>query len=258
MRRAVGNVETAAEDPTSLRARASRAGKSNRGAPGYSRWVNRPVGRQLAILAFRAGLTPNQVTMASAALTFTGVALLATVRPSVGFGVALSLLLATAYALDSADGQLARMRGGGTSSGEWLDHVVDCIKVATLHMAVLICWYGHFELPDTVLLVPILFGVQASVFFFTIILNEKMRPPLATPPSDLPASAQHAPVLRSLAWLPTDYGLLCWTFVLQGFPTLWVSVYAALGVLGTLLLLAALPKWYRDIARSPAATGQAP
>src|SRR5690625_8046772 len=58
------------------------AGKSNRGAPLYSRFVNRPLGRVFAALAHQVGLTPNQVTGISAVFTFAGIAVLATVPPS--------------------------------------------------------------------------------------------------------------------------------------------------------------------------------
>ena len=53
----------------------------------------------------------------------------------------MSVLLASGYVMDSVDGQLARLRGSGSLSGEYLDHTVDCVKTATLHLAVLISWY---------------------------------------------------------------------------------------------------------------------
>ena len=55
-----------------LRAAQKPAG---RGAPAYSVYINRRLGRYLAAWAFRAGLTPNQVTGLSAACTWAGVAL---------------------------------------------------------------------------------------------------------------------------------------------------------------------------------------
>src|SRR5215212_1921607 len=91
-----------------------RAQKSKRGAPAYSLYINRPLGRVLAAAAFGARLTPNQVTAISAVCTFAGLVVLALApaQPLVGFGVAALLVLG--YALDSADGQLARLTGGGS------------------------------------------------------------------------------------------------------------------------------------------------
>ena len=53
--------------------------------------------------------------------------------------------------------------------------------------------------------------------------------------------------------LPTDYGLLCLTFILLGQVTWFVGVYTllALAMLGYTALV--LPKWYGDIRRLDAA-----
>jgi phosphatidylglycerophosphate synthase len=237
----------------------TRAGKSNRGAPGYSRWINRPAGRQLAIVAFRIGLSPNQVTLLSGLTSLAGIVVLAVAPATVSIGFLVAFLLALAYALDSADGQVARMQGGGSRTGEWLDHVIDCLKIASLHMAVLICWYRSFEVSDALLLVPILFGVQASTYFFSKILTDQLRAAAAAPagagvtPTSATASARddegRPPVLASLLVLPLDYGLLCVCFVLLGFHTAFIWAYSALALMGVVLLVAAFAKWYRDLSR---------
>lgn len=234
------------------RALSAGAGKSNRGAPGYSRWVNRPAGRQLAILAFTVGLTPNQVTILSGLTSLAGILVLAIAPPTVLIGCTVAFLLALAYALDSADGQVARMRGGGSVTGEWLDHVIDCLKIASLHAAVLICWYRSFDLPDAMLLVPIVFAIQASTYFFSKILTDQLRAAAAPAPPPAAQSGPDAgppPVLASLLVLPLDYGLLCVTFVLLGFHQLFVLAYSALALAGVLLLAAGFAKWYRDLSR---------
>src|SRR5690606_25723073 len=98
-----------------------------RGAPAYSRFVNRRIGRYLAAAAYRAGLTPNAVTGVSALFTFSGIALLVALRPSWGQGAAVAALLVLGYAWDSADGQVARLTGTGSPAGAWLDHVVGAV-----------------------------------------------------------------------------------------------------------------------------------
>ena len=249
------------------RALSAGAGKSNRGAPGYSRWINRPVGRQLAIVAFRLGLSPNQVTVLSGLTSLAGIAVLALAPATVGVGFLVAFLLALAYALDSADGQVARMQGGGSRAGEWLDHVIDCLKIAALHAAVLIAWYRSFDLPDAMLLVPIVAGIQLSTYFFAMILTDQLRAAakarpdaqLVAPeeaPTSTPASAPAAPgdegrppVLASLVILPTDYGVLCICFVLLGFHDAFVWAYSAITLAGVALLVAALRKWFRDLSR---------
>jgi phosphatidylglycerophosphate synthase len=234
------------------RALSATAGKSNRGAPGYSRWVNRPLGRQLAMVAFHLGLTANQVTVLSGLTSLAGIAVLAVAPATVTVGLVVAFLLALAYALDSADGQLARMRGGGSRTGEWLDHVIDCLKIAMLHMAVLVAWYRYFDVSDALLLVPIAFGIQASTYFFSKILTDQLRATAAQAAgSGVPAGPdpdRRAPVLPSLVVLPMDYGLLCVSFALLGFHDVFVWVYSALALMGVVLLLAAFGKWYRDLS----------
>jgi len=119
---AVAGTRPAGDLRTTLR-RLAAAQKGATGAPAYSRFVNRPLGRLLAGLAFHAGLTPNAVTAVSAASTTAGIALLALAPPSVPMGLAVAVCLVLGYALDAADGQLARLRGAarlrGSGSTTW-------------------------------------------------------------------------------------------------------------------------------------------
>ncbi|MDT0166531.1 CDP-alcohol phosphatidyltransferase family protein [Actinotalea sp. AC32] len=220
------------------------------GAPAYSILVNRPLGRLLAAWAYRRGLTPDAVTGISAAFTFSGIALVALVGPGALTAVLVPLALVVGYAFDSADGQVARLRGGGSVAGEWLDHVVDSIKISTLHLAVLVMAYRFLDLPSEAwLLVPVGFTAVAAVSFFAMILNEQLkrgvsaRTGVPTPP---PAPV---PLLRRLLVLPTDYGILCVVFVLLAVPQAFVWAYTLLfaGCAGHLVL--ALLKWRRDMVR---------
>ncbi|WP_279581122.1 CDP-alcohol phosphatidyltransferase family protein [Fodinicola feengrottensis] len=143
------------------------AQKSAKGAPAYSRFVNRKLGRYLAAFAYRVRMSPNQVTIISALFSFAAIAMIALVRPSLPMGIAVCLLLLViGYALDSADGQLARLTGRGSRAGEWLDHFVDSAKIVTLHAAVLVSFYRFFALPPALLLIPLVFCCVATVLFF--------------------------------------------------------------------------------------------
>ena len=121
------------EAPSSFReahARLAAAQKGHaRGAPAYSVYVNRRVGRLLAAIAHARGATPDQVTGISAIHTFLAIGILALAPMHPWTGVVVALLLALGYAWDSADGQVARLRGGGSVAGEWLDHFVDALKL---------------------------------------------------------------------------------------------------------------------------------
>lgn len=222
--------------------------KAARGAPAYSRFVNRRAGRYLAAAAYQVGATPNQITGLSALFTFVGIAAVALVRPSVLLAVLVCLALVVGYALDSADGQLARLRGGGTNSGEWLDHIVDSAKISALHLAVLIAGYRFSELPRGYLLVPIGFTVVAAVMFFGMTLNDQLRRMHRASTGGSPSELGRPSTLRSLLVVPTDYGLLCLSFLLLGFGTVFATVYALLFVTNLAFLLVALGKWFRDMS----------
>jgi phosphatidylglycerophosphate synthase len=165
------------------------------------------------------------------------------------------------YALDSADGQLARLRGGGSLLGEWLDHMIDSAKVSSLHLAVLVSFFRHNSLGSrTWLLVPLGFTVVSAVHFFGMILVDQLvriarARTGAPPPPRVPASP-----VRTLLKIPTDYGVLCLIFLLLGAPVVFFGAYSvlALGSAGYLVLV--LRKWRGDVAALDAdvTTGSTP
>jgi phosphatidylglycerophosphate synthase len=174
---------------------------------------------------------------------------LALVRPSWGTGVGVTACLVLGYAFDAADGQLARLRGGGSPAGEWLDHMVDAAKVSSLHLAVLIGTY-RFETVERgpLLLVPIGFSFVSAVFFFGMILNDALRAEHGAVKRTQP-TRQRPSVLRSLLVAPTDYGVLCLVFVLLGAPELFYSVYSLLFLATGAFLVLASVKWFREMGR---------
>jgi phosphatidylglycerophosphate synthase len=225
------------------------AQKASAGAPGYSRFINRRIGRYLAAFSFVRGWTPNQVTVISAAFTYLGIAAIAVFRPSWPLAVLVTFALVAGYAFDSADGQLARLRGGGSRAGEWLDHIIDCAKIAAIHLVVLISFYRFFDLRHhAVLLLPLAFEVVASTFFFGIVLTDQLRPKRRAGPTPVarPDRARDG-LAKSLALLPNDYGIFCLLFLTLPLRNGFLWLYAALFALQALYLLAALVRWYREL-----------
>ncbi len=223
--------------------------KSSKGAPAYSRWVNRGMGRRLAAAADVVGLTPNAVTGMSAVATFGAVALLALVPPTPAVSVTIGVLLVLGYALDAADGQLSRLQGTGSRAGEWLDHVVDATKTASLHLAVLVGAYRFLDLPDVWMLVPLAYSVVSCVFFFAMTLTDQLRRAAQHREGQFMAADGTSSTWYSLAVLPTDYGVLCVVLGLVAWPTVFWPVYTLLCAATGGFLLLALPKWYREMRR---------
>ena len=230
-------------------ARLGTAQKGAVGAPAYSRFVNRRLGRVLAAIAHRAGLTPNAVTGLSALCSATGIALLALVPPSWWMGVGVAALLVLGYALDSADGQVARLRGGGSPAGEWLDHMVDAAKIVTLHLALLVGAYRFGTIDrGPWLLVPVGFAVVSVVLFFGTLLNESLRAQHGAT-TRAAATGERPGVLRSLVVAPTDYGVLCLVFLLLGAPGVFLAAYGLLFLATGAFLVLACAKWFSEMGR---------
>ncbi|MET8681806.1 CDP-alcohol phosphatidyltransferase family protein [Streptomyces sp. NPDC004647] len=237
------------------------AQKTAKGVSLYSRHINRPAGRILAAAAYRIGLTPNQVTLVSAAFSFAAIAAVACGRPSWALAVTVYAGLAVGFAFDSADGQLARLRRESSAAGEWLDHVVDCAKITALHAAVLVSFYRFFDLPGRGwLLLPLGFQFAAVLIFFGGLLTDKLKPRTAATSSAAPATAAAgspgsavvpaaAPSrIRAVALLPVDYGVFCLVFLLLGSERTFLAGYTALFAVHVLFLAAFMAKWFRELS----------
>jgi phosphatidylglycerophosphate synthase len=247
-----GTLERTALPPgdRTLRATLRRlrgAQKGAAGAPAYSRFVNRSAGRLLAALAYSAGLTPNAVTAISAAWTSAGLALLLTLTPSWPTGIAVAACLLAGYAFDSADGQLARLRGGGSPAGEWLDHMVDAAKAVAVHLAVIVVLYRFAPLDrGAVLLIPLGYALVDVVHLFATLLNEQLRRNHGRP-ERAHTEGRRPSTLRSVLVLPTDYGVLALAFALLGAPLAFLTLYGVLFVGTAGYLALALVKWFHEM-----------
>jgi phosphatidylglycerophosphate synthase len=224
--------------------------KSMRNAPGWSRWVNRPLGRRLAALSYLRGLTPNQVTAISAAFTFSSLAVVALVRPRWPVAILVSVGLIIGYAFDAADGQLARLRGGGSLVGEWLDHVTDSFKSGAVHAAVLISWYRFADQSAAWLLAPLAFIIVSTVIFFAMTLTDQLRRlhrAAAKGKDPKTVISERAPALPSVALISVDYGFLCFAFLTLAWIALFRAVYVVLLLASVLFLVIGLRRWFAEI-----------
>jgi phosphatidylglycerophosphate synthase len=224
------------------RSRLAGAQKSTASVPAYLRFVNRKAGGMLAALSYALGLTPTQVTLLSSAVSFCGIAVLVLHSATVPAGIAVSLLLLLGYALDSADGQLARVRGGGSRAGEWLDHVADVAKISSLHSAVAIAVLRYFDLDSLLYLaVPVIFLVANVTQFFGMMLRDKLTV------ADRRGPAGSSSLLVSLILLPLDHGSLALAFLVLGVHTLFLWVYGLLALCTVLFAARSLTKAYRGL-----------
>lgn len=235
------------ESPRATLRRLQRAQKPPHGTAAYSRFVNRPVGRLFAVAAYHAGLSPNAVSLISAGFTFTGLAVVAAAAPHPVTSVLAGLMLVVGYAVDSADGQVARLTGRSSRLGEWLDHTIDSIKMQAIHLVILVHLYRWYAgMPDSVLLIPLAFSVAANVVYFGMMLVEQMR--LARGEARDRPGAKSLSVTRSLTMLPMDFGALAVVVGTLYWHRVFLAGYGIL-LLGTVAaLVAALRKWSVELA----------
>jgi phosphatidylglycerophosphate synthase len=105
----------------------------NRGGGLYSEAVSQPFGSAIALAAARMGLTPTALTLINLVLGLSASVTVVVVAPRMAAGavpawaVGLGALVAwqVAYALDCADGQLARATGQASPAGARLDVLCD-------------------------------------------------------------------------------------------------------------------------------------
>lgn len=237
--------------PTGFRdtlAALNSAQKPGNGVPAYTRWVNRRVARIFAAAAVKFGITPNGVTAISSLFSLAGLLALLLMAPSPLTGLCVALLFAIGYALDSADGQVARVTGASSPSGEWLDHVVDSIRVPSIHLAVLVGFINHSvhwgKTGWSIWWLPMAFTVVTVGHFMSQILAEQLRTnrKTAAPPSGGP--------LRSFLNLHMDAGTLCWIFVFWGFGTAFLVVYGILFLGNLLTMLVSMRRKYISLSVS--------
>ncbi len=218
-----------------------------RGAPAYSRFINRRLGRYLAAAALAAGLTPNAVTGISAVFTFGAIGFLLAFPPSWLLGTCVSFALVVGYAFDSADGQLARLTGKGSPAGEWLDHMVDAVKTAALPLSLAVALF-RFDAADRIwLLVPLGSALVCSVLFFCMILTEQLRRQRGV--ESVADDSARPSWVRSVLVVPMDYGLLCLSFLLYGAVPVFLWVYTAIFAATAAFLVLAAVKWFRELGR---------
>ncbi|WBU38830.1 CDP-alcohol phosphatidyltransferase family protein [Homoserinibacter sp. YIM 151385] len=214
--------------------------KPGYGVPAYLRWVNRALGRELAAAAAVARLTPSAVTVLSGLASAAGLAVILVAPHEWLWSTIAAALLLLGYALDSADGQLARLTGASSVAGEWLDHVVDAIRLPAVHLALAAALLREGE-PLWVSGLALAFAALASGWFFAQTLAEKLGAPA-------PASPQHAPWWVSVVKLPLDTAFLYLLVPLLAVPVLFTAGYAGLFLLTLAAAAASVRRKYRALA----------
>jgi phosphatidylglycerophosphate synthase len=203
--------------------------------------VNRRAARVFAAFFGAVKAKPSAVSVVSIVFTFAGLAsfLLLQAYSPVLAGFAAALLLAIGYALDSADGQLARLQGTSSLQGEWLDHTLDAVRLPAVHLAIAAAFLMSGM--TTLAVAAALFSVLASASFLSQNVGGLLRDN---------ARVERTEVRRMQSWilLPTDPGVLCWVFVLWGVLPLFVAAYLLLMLANVAHMIFSARRRWRELA----------
>jgi len=219
----------------------NRAQKSGAGVPAYTRWVNRRLARGVAASAAALGLSPNAVSMISAMLSAVGLAVMLVADPSWWSALITAALLAAGYVFDSADGQVARLTGTSSPAGEWLDHVIDAIRTPTMHLVAAVAVVLHRPDVSWLAIVALVYAVMSVGQFMSQILAEQLVR------NSGGEAGEASGIRKSLMLLPTDTGVLCWSFALWVVPPVFAVVYTALFVVNLVHTAASMRRKYRKL-----------
>lgn len=103
-----------------------------------TRLVSQRLGAVIAWLASRAGFSPSAVTLLGTLVFLLSGILYVSLPQGAAYALLCLALLQLAYALDCADGQLARATARTSAFGAWLDVACDYVRNIVLGMAVAI------------------------------------------------------------------------------------------------------------------------
>lgn len=234
---------------SALLASMASAQKKRHGASLYLLWVNRPLGRLLAAIAYKRNLTPSAVTLAGGVITYAACGVIAINGESQLWAIVAAIALMIGYALDSADGQLARISGKTSLSGEFLDRCIDMGKFVLLHASIVAVLLRSDEVSGP------LVGLAGTVFLASLVVQSFasiLRTELSKrKPSDVLRSNASEYGLKdrfkSVFYLGKEYGTVCVfvAFLPLSVPFFTGYVILALITLGTALLF--VVKWHGEL-----------
>ena len=118
---------------SAYRSALAAAQKPGAGVPAYMRWVNRGAARVVAAACAAFGWTPNFVSFISVCFSTLGLIVLVALEPAWWTGLIVGTALAVGFMFDSADGQVSRVTGASSKTGEWVDHVADAFRSPAIH-----------------------------------------------------------------------------------------------------------------------------
>ena len=210
-----------------------------------TRVISQPAGAVLAWSGLRLGLSPNIVTGIALLTSLLASAAYALLDPGSQAMLTCIVLTQLGYALDCADGQLARATQRTSRLGAWLDVYCDYLAVLALSFAVIARLEYAGELPQPGILVVVLFftfGRVSSLYSSTMARLWRS--------AEQKSEAARKSAARTLLTLAIDTPVTLLTICLLRDRPRWLIAYMLLG--GSVFVLHGAYVG-RGAARAPAA-----
>lgn len=186
-------------------------------------------------------MSPNQLTAMSLLFVLAAVA----VMVCFGFGSIVAsvvvALLALAYVLDCADGQLARTSGQCSKFGAWFDHVSDTAKVFIIHGGIgwlLLRSIGVHGISLEWSFLAVLIHLSGSVIYFFAWTYKVMLMGKHLIAKEVSESKKSLVSRGQMLLQCTDHGWLILIFVFLYDPVIFSWVYLGYGVLTFVIFMA--------------------
>ncbi len=225
----------------------SRSQKKGAGTPAYTRFINRFLGRLIASFLAEFNISPNTISVVSGLITISSF-ILFLIIPTITFwhSLILVLLLYFGYALDSADGQLARLLKKQSKHGDWLDHTFDAVKIPLSQGVAAFYIVTNLTFLSTKHIIFYLMIISlACANYMSGILKSKLL--VSNNKSFYNDKSKSSNIFRSFITLPLDYGIFISMFLFTYNTKLFFVIYSLWGIVFILYSLLLLLKSWREL-----------
>ena len=202
----------------------------------YTVYVNRKLGLAIASVC-PSFVSPNFITILSFAI-FLIASFFLTFSNSVFTSSLVTVLFLLQYAMDSADGVLARQRNLTSKVGEWLDHSLDGLRIVILHLAVL--WMMLLDDGRLSLLELAAFSISITSMAGNYITNQLKSFVIGRRSGELITGLQsNARLFFKIGLTPADFGVYYMLFFFVHTPY-FLEIYFLWGLYFLLIFFANL------------------
>lgn len=217
------------------------------GEPAYSRFINRWMGRVIASVLGCFNISPNSVTLFSFILSIAAfLCFILLHEVTIIYSAILTFTLIVSFTLDATDGQLARLLDRKTERGEWLDHMLDSIKLPFGNIVAVLFIINNTDIHPGWLILYIFALSLTSGRYLSVTLKTK----IIDYKTDKAANDRNrSGIVKSILLLPMDTGVFMLLFFITYDPELFFIIYTAWCLIVVSYSIIALVRTWGELGR---------